>query len=142
MASRDDDRCLTDRGQADCAAVYSRCRDLINESAVTVVVSPLVRAQQTADIAVHQLGLTGNNSVTSELLRPEANLKLLTTWLDQSNAQAMLLVGHQPLLGNLLALLCDDLSLAHEVATASVHGLDVLGFCRGGASLIWRRTPF
>jgi phosphohistidine phosphatase len=142
MAARDDDRCLTERGQADCAAVYSQCRGLVNESAVTVVVSPLVRAQQTAGIALRQLGLADNNSITSELLRPEANLKLLTNWLDQSDVKAMLLVGHQPLLGNLLAWLCDDRSLAYEVATASVHGLDVVGFCRGGASLSWRRTPF
>jgi len=142
MAARDDDRCLTDRGHADCAAVYSQCRDLIDESALTVVVSPLVRAQQTADIAQRQLALFDNNSVTSELLRPEANLKLLTNWLDQSDAQAVLLVGHQPLLGNLLAWLCDEPSMVYGVATASVHSLEVSGFCRGGATLCWRRSPF
>lgn len=142
MAPRDDDRCLTARGRADCSDIYSQCRDSINDPGTMVVVSPLVRAQETAAIALSELRLAHQNAITSPLLRPEGDVSGLARWLDQLDADSVLVVGHQPLLGNFLAWLCDNPAMVYEVATASLHALDVLGFSRGGASLCWSRKPF
>lgn len=142
LAPRDDDRRLTPKGESDCLGVYSQCRGMLTESDLKVVVSPLVRAQQTAAIAAAQLFFSSEQSITSRLLRPEGDIRALAQWLDQLDTSAVLLVGHQPLLGDFLAWLCDEPSMVYGVATASVHALEVSGFCRGGAALCWRRSPF
>ena len=52
----------------------------------------------------------------------------------------MLLVSHQPLVGELLSWLCDDTAL-ESMGTAHLVALELTAFTRGGAQLLWRERP-
>ncbi len=99
-AMRDALRALTPRGAQNAARVGQWLAQGEGMPA-TVWVSPLVRAQQTADAVFRQCG----QPVTlheEALLVPEADIQALLTKLQDLSDDA-LLVGHNPLLSNLLS---------------------------------------
>jgi phosphohistidine phosphatase len=102
---RDDEaRALTARGRRRSRAVLRRARDL-GLSAERMISSPLVRALQTAEIAL-AVSLA-DRLETDPALAPGADpLPLLRRWLEPAGQEApsrLLLVGHEPDLGHLAA---------------------------------------
>jgi phosphohistidine phosphatase len=103
---RDDEaRALTARGRRRSRAVLRRARDL-GLSAGRMVSSPLVRALQTAEIAL-AVSLA-DRLETDPGLAPGADpLPLLRRWLEPAGQEPppgrLLLVGHEPDLGHLAA---------------------------------------
>ena len=70
-----------------------------------ILTSPLIRARQTADIVAEALGLDHGLEEISGLA-PESSVEHLIFGLTRfQNRQHLILVGHQPLLGDLLAFL-------------------------------------
>jgi phosphohistidine phosphatase len=101
-------RALTAAGRRRCAAVLTRLRQR-GLAADLMLSSPLVRARQTAELAVH-----ANLAPSLELaedLRPGGDpLSQLATWLAVVPARSgqrprLLLVGHEPDLGDLASAL-------------------------------------
>lgn len=65
-----------------------------------VVVSPALRALQTAEALNHQV-------IIEDALQPETSVADVLRYLHQHTAENMLLVGHQPWLGDLVAAMLD-----------------------------------
>ncbi|MGS2724479.1 phosphohistidine phosphatase SixA [Porticoccus sp. GXU_MW_L64] len=102
--------------------------------------SPKLRARQTADIACQTLGGSLKPDIIKPLL-PEGDIHELEVLLEHSARQQILLVTHQPLVGEWLNRLTDRTDLAHQMSTSCLACLNVLGFCRGGATLEWLQQP-
>lgn len=96
-ASSDAARELTDSGRLATSRVLASRLDEL--SAVTAILaSPLVRAQQTAEIAAESLGTSVK---TCDWLTPEAGVQGLVSQLECISSP-VLLVTHQPLVGDTL----------------------------------------
>jgi phosphohistidine phosphatase len=135
----DDARQLTDKGRNDTTRiVQARVADM---PLVQIWASPLVRAQQTAEIAASyfpQLTIQ-----TTELLVPEANPQVLMSWLDELNAQfigtdrSILLVSHQPLVGALVNRLCGKPGDYYPMGTSSLAAIRTQVIAADMGDLLW-----
>jgi len=97
-------RAVTDR----LAAVLSRCCPRFD----LLVCSPLVRAEETADVLAARL--VCDRRIVEPLLVPEASPKLALEWLAALREARVLVVGHEPCLSSLigLALGCSPTAIA------------------------------
>ena len=109
-----------------------------------ILASPYLRAKQTAEIAAHGLSVA-DGLFFSDHLAPSGNMPALLRELSMQDLEGktILLVGHEPYLGNLISLLCagDDRAtlrlkkggLCFLTAEKLMHG-----HC---ATLEWLLTP-
>lgn len=132
-AARDDERRLSEKGIAQAKRVgrFCRARDIIPERVLT---SPIVRARETADLFAAELG-GASVDVASFLscgMTPEMGLKELKAFVTTGS---LMIVGHEPDFGLLVAhLLGTDHERIH-VRKASLTLLDVASLRAGGARL-------
>lgn len=98
-AATDAERNLTAHGREE---VLVSAAQLIGKPIDAIIASPYVRAQQTAQLVREALGFTGEIR-TVPWLTPEANPLQVLERLE--SADNLLLVSHQPLVGNLIGLL-------------------------------------
>ncbi|MES2868465.1 MAG: phosphohistidine phosphatase SixA [Pseudomonadota bacterium] len=98
-ARRDADRELTAHGREQ---VLHSAVHLIGQPLEQILVSPYVRAQQTAELVCKALGFTGD-LITVPWLTPESDPKHAISQLPDSGN--VLLVSHQPFVGDLISLL-------------------------------------
>lgn len=141
QVTTDDARQLTEKGRNDTARVV-RARLADMSPLVQIWASPLVRAQQTAEIALRyfpQLTIQ-----TTELLVPEANPQALMDWLDELNArqltntnQSILLVSHQPLVGSLVNMLCSKPDDYYPMGTSSLAAIRAQVVASDMGDLLW-----
>ncbi|MCX7866930.1 MAG: phosphohistidine phosphatase SixA [Limisphaera sp.] len=123
-SGKDEDRALTPRGRRRARALAHALRQRGIQCDL-VWTSPLVRARQTADILARGLRL-GRAPVVVESLAPDQPPRHLVAELQALRPlpDAMMLVGHEPFLSRLAALLC----------TGDPDGLDLTlkkcGLCR------------
>lgn len=101
VARRDAERNLTARGRQQVREVAEH---LQGRPLQAVLVSPYVRAQQTADLLCEELGFTGQR-LTASWLTPESELRQTLRELAGFAHDELLLVTHQPLVGSLAGLL-------------------------------------
>jgi phosphohistidine phosphatase len=140
-AALDEQRNLTDLGRTESARVFQRCAENIDSPLAAIVCSPLVRARQSAEIALDCLPVNSKECLISTALRPEASISGLAAMLESENRWPLLLVGHQPLLGNFLNWLCDEDHLGYGVGTSALFAVDVIALVRGGGTLIANIQP-
>lgn len=130
-APRDEDRALTDKGEA---RLHKACRGLrrLEVFPERIFTSPLARAVQTARIIAEELGFTGDVEAVEELA-PTAAPEDMAEVLKSLAHEQVLLIGHQPYLGQLAGLLI----------TAGARGR--VGIKKGGLARIdiddWREAP-
>ncbi|MEN5255364.1 phosphohistidine phosphatase SixA [Pseudomonas protegens] len=98
-APTDAQRNLTAHGREE---VLGSAAHLIGQPIAAILASPYVRAQQTAQLVREALGFEGEIR-TVPWLTPEANPLQVLEQLD--SVDNLLLVSHQPLVGNLIGLL-------------------------------------
>ncbi len=121
QARTDAERPLTDNGRAQAlrAAEYLR-----EQPPLTLLVSPYVRAQQTAQLVRDAIGFRGAWH-TVPWLTPESELREVLLQLDRFDQGSVLLVTHQPLVGALAGLLIDGhRQQPVPMHTASLAALD------------------
>ena len=110
---QDEWRYLTEKGRASAEKTSSRIARYGPKTRLTIT-SPLTRAVQTAEIAATK-AYRKNTVVASELLLPGADINELAKHLKGcKDAKRVMLVGHEPHLGTLVALL---LGRTNEVVT-------------------------
>jgi len=136
----DSNRRLTEEGKQLSRLVLARAA-AAGVQPLTVLVSPYIRAQETAEIAREMLGLR-SAALPSNALLPDSHPE--TLWdevrLHQQDPQLML-VGHNPLLSEFLTLLLAA-GVAIDLKTSGLACVDV-----GSASaqprgrLVWLLTP-
>ena len=116
QAAGDYERCLTEYGARQVVASVRRllARDLNIE---LLLVSPYVRARQTADIANELLG--GVPLVVSDAVIPEAGVAGAVEALEQASGSrdCIMVVMHQPIIGSLVYYLTGE---RRPMPTASV----------------------
>ena len=117
MARSDAERNLTDRGLRE---VRAQAQRLSGQSALQLLVSPYLRAQQTMQLVREVAGL-GQTPQTVDWLVPETHPQQVLEQLQAYDAD-LLLVAHQPLLGRLAGVLCQGSAAAgRPFATAEVR---------------------
>lgn len=136
----DEMRNLSITGARDVAAMTARSlADL--RSLQQVWVSPLLRAQQTAEIVSNELKKSAINFSmrTSDLIMPEANSALLFNALQSAHCETILLISHQPLVGRFIDLFCGSHPACHAMNTSSMACIDYEVAASGLGSLRWLR---
>ncbi|MBA3947319.1 MAG: phosphohistidine phosphatase SixA [Herpetosiphonaceae bacterium] len=134
----DAERPLTEAGRQQ-LAVVARAMQRLAIRPTSVYASPLVRTQQTAEIVVAVLG--GTLMLTPELA-PGCTFDQLQPLLRQASDDQMLLVGHAPDMGSLVAALIGAGGRAIRVAKAGLAGVEYDGRPRqGSATLRYLLTP-
>lgn len=129
--ARDEDRALTDKGES---RLRKACRGLrrLEVFPERIFASPLARAVQTARIIAEELGFAGDVEAVEELA-PTALPEDMAEVLKTLSHEQVLLIGHQPYLGQLASLLI----------TAGSRGR--IGVKKGGLARIdvddWREEP-
>ena len=117
----DADRQLTEQGRQQILQTAEFLRDIPFDR---VLSSPYLRARQTAELLSATLQRQGNNEVVP-WLTPEEDVREVVRKLDGYPAESVLLVAHQPLLGNLVSWLVDaDRLHGLPMDTASVACLE------------------
>lgn len=137
-ARSDAQRRLTAHGLAEVRAVATAAATRL-AGLQTVVSSPYQRARQTAAEVMRTLGFAGE-LVIEPGLTPGSAIDSLGAIVENSGAGELLLVSHQPLVGELLRYLCDADAL-EPMGTAHLAALELTAFARGGAQLLWREWP-
>ncbi|WP_086931280.1 phosphohistidine phosphatase SixA [Agarilytica rhodophyticola] len=137
-APKDSLRELSALGRQEVAAAVNADKAYL-DSVDYLIVSPYLRAQQTAKIVAKRLeGITCHNS---DLLVPSGDpdqvIKMLYTLFHERNVNTIMLVGHQPLLGTLLDQLCALETGKHRLATASLAAVNVEVMAKGCCQLQW-----
>lgn len=141
-ADRDFQRQLTPQGVADVGAVIRGCAGRLAE-VERIISSPYTRARQSAEIAARELAYPDPLTFT-ELLQPEAELSDLIAYLRDLESgegiNSVLLVTHQPLIGELVSHLSSDSGWLH-LGTANLVAVQAQGLAPGFAEVLWLRTP-
>lgn len=132
----DELRELTDKGRVDTAQVVSnRLADL--QLITQIWASPLVRAQQTATIAANYF--SGLTIQTSDLIIPEASPVAAMEWLQSINRPnlSILLVSHQPFVGELVNSLCGKPAGYYPMGTSSLAAIQLPVVAANMGELLW-----
>jgi phosphohistidine phosphatase len=120
----DSERELTDDGRKKTAAVVKTARRA-GVSPSLIVSSPYVRAIQTARIAASEFGYKGQ-IVEIDSLVPHHSPETAWNELREYRSEAsILLAGHEPLLGNLVAYLLATPTLRIEMKKSAMVRVDV-----------------
>lgn len=120
-ARSDAERPLTEHGRAEVRQSAERLR---GRPLQRILVSPYLRAQQTAELVRETLGLD-LPLTTLDWLTPDDAPRDVASQLDQYPADELLVVSHNPLLGALAGLLVHGhLQLPFSLRTASLVGLE------------------
>jgi phosphohistidine phosphatase len=101
QARTDAARELTRHGRKE---VLQSAAHLVGRPLTTILASPYVRAQQTAQLVRETLGFAAP-IVTVPWLTPDGDLAEILRYLDAHSGEELLLVTHQPLVGDLAGLL-------------------------------------
>jgi len=133
----DEQRHLTERGRSELALASEGFSAFLESSDLVlpqrIYHSPLVRTGQTADILGEALGVPTYPLPT---LAPDAaTVQELGSWLEQSQDEHVLLVGHQPFVSSLIWRLLDDRALP-PLQPGGHAVLALVTGSRGGASLL------
>ncbi len=132
----DEVRGLTNKGREDTKRIVAgRLTEL--QSITQVWASPLVRAQQTAFIATSYFPVL--KILTSELIIPEANPAAAMSWLQSINQQnlSILLVSHQPFVGELVNKLCGKSPGYYPMGTSSLAAIQTSVVAADMGELLW-----
>lgn len=133
----DEQRALTERGRARSRAVLERLVAL-GLTADRLLSSPLVRARQTAEIAV-AAGWAPELRLAAELAPAGAALQRLPGWLEAAasdGARRLALVGHEPDLSSLAASLIGAPAAALELRKAGLIQLDLPSAATPGSGVL------
>jgi len=97
----DSERQLTDQGRQQISEISQTLKQVD-----LVVVSPYIRAQQTADIFLEHTEV--GHRKDSGTLVPDASINEVMSWLEEVDSQSVLLVSHNPLVTELTGWLTGD----------------------------------
>jgi phosphohistidine phosphatase len=122
--SPDSARELTDEGREKTAAVLKRASQAGVEPSL-ILSSPYVRARQTANIAAKELGYRGDLELLDSLVPNGTPEKVWADVRDRADEPAILLAGHEPLMGALVAYLLNAPSLRIDMKKAALVCIEV-----------------
>jgi phosphohistidine phosphatase len=139
--SRDADRALTNEGRKRLREVL-RLAEKADVVPTLILTSPFVRAVQTAEVVMELLGYA-NDLIRTEALVPSSNPE--DVWEEiraNQGVMQLMLVGHEPLLSQVVAFLLNSSSLVIDVKKGSVIRIDIEDFrAQPHGVLKWMLVP-
>ena len=129
----DASRALTATGKASVAAKQKHL-----PSVDSLIVSPYLRALQTADILVAE-GLNVRHRLVDDRVTPDSPLDPIIDELINPKLDNQLIVAHNPLLSRLVRHLCGEDARGVSLSTAEVACLEADEFLPGLVHLKWVR---
>jgi len=135
----DKDRPLTSFGAATVNDVARRLKDEIG-SPDAILTSPMLRAKQTADI-VGSLFKMKDMIVETENLMVGTAPSALINELKKKSAASVVVVGHQPHLGECVSLLTGKTAEKIEIKKANCLLVESEGLKEGQGKLVWSKAP-
>jgi phosphohistidine phosphatase len=136
FAASDAERELTEAGRAEVRQVIRKSADELM-GVNKLLVSPLRRAQQTADVVLEELKAVPRE--TCEWLLPESTPAQVLDTLSGLGDFTYLLVSHQPLVGELVNGLCGRANGYHPMNTGALANVDLDHFALSRGRLVWLR---
>jgi phosphohistidine phosphatase len=128
----DDDRPLTDEGRRKLKAAAAAFRKAIGSELGRIVASPLVRAQQTARLVAEECRLAEAGATeietSSDLVHAVPAGVPIDTLIEPALADdchSILLVGHEPQLGSLLARLVTGIDASIPLRKGMLVGIEL-----------------
>lgn len=122
MAASDPERALTDYGRRE-ASVVAKLLD--GEPLDNILASPYLRAQQTAELVSSRVAYP-RGIATAAWLTPDDDPHQVLDFLAERNERSLLLVSHQPLVGQLISLLIEGHKGGHyPMPTAGLACVEV-----------------
>lgn len=138
QAATDAERALTVAGEAEVRLMASL---LEGQPLDGILASPYVRAQQTAALVRSQIGFE-RAIATAPWLTPDDEPNDVLRYLAERPEQNLLLVSHQPLVSQLVSLLCEGHRRAHvPMPTAALACIETDFVAAGLGSVVLQRTP-
>jgi len=136
----DAERRLTEEGKKKTAEVVKMARRTGLEAPL-VISSPYVRAVETARIAMKELGV--RDLIQSSALVPHGGPEAVWQEMkDYRDARALLLAGHEPLMGRLVAYLLNSPALQVEMKKSAMVRIGVEGVRVAPHGVLrWMITP-
>ncbi len=133
----DEDRRLTSEGQDKTAAVAKRFAVKIN-NVDRIVHSSLRRARETAEIFARYFPEAELQEISG--LAPYDSPEAFCQWLEKEGEERLMVVGHEPFLGNLLGLMITGRPLSFVAfRKAGIAGVEWQG--KGRSQLCWLLPP-
>ncbi|MDX2464024.1 MAG: histidine phosphatase family protein [Porticoccus sp.] len=131
------ERSLSAQGEIETRRVIQQQRDRLS-SLQLIVCSPVLRARQTVQIVTDTLNYTGQ-LLFDDVLRSEGSIAGVERRIDflmrDHQEEEILLLSHQPLIGQILEYLTGETGLAWSMNTSSLASLEAITFGRGCAEL-------
>ncbi len=140
-SGRDRDRELTGKGRTELKRVLEVASHAKVEPSL-ILTSPYARARETAAIARKALG-TGEDLVETKALVPEGEPQSVWAEIcDHRKEESLMLVGHNPLLEQMVAHLLGTPTLRFQFEKAAIVAIEIGNF-RGEPDgvLLWVLTP-
>ena len=107
-----------------------------------IVVSPKLRARQTAEVVAEVLGYGGRDIVVSETVKAMARPSDTVEYLRGLSAESVLIAGHLPNLAELTSfLLCGAGPIRVDISNGGLMRIDVQELPTDNAILKWYLTP-
>ena len=150
----DAERALTAHGRKEAQGAGRSLAKHVGSS-LTILVSPYLRAQQTAQVVLHELKAAGHNKslphglkadeialITVDWCTPEDDPVVALDHLAFRDEAEILLVSHMPMVSALTGLLVDgEMRAGPPLHTASLVELDIPMVAAGMANLLSLRHP-
>ena len=135
----EDDRPLTPAGEREVVLVARGLKQL-GVDLERVVTSPLPRSRRTAKLTAEVLGLTDRLEV-EDVLRPGTAAAAIRDWLLTRHQDPLMIVGHNPNLSDLLALLLGLPAGSESVGLKKAAVASLKGDAQGRYRLRWLAPP-
>lgn len=131
------ERSLSNQGKAETRIIVEQHLESLSKLNL-IICSPVLRARQTLQILTETLNYSGR-LLFEDVLRSEGSVSSLEQYIDTLLASQpvdqILLLGHQPLIGQILEYLTDETGLAWSMGTSALATLEAPVFGRGCAEL-------
>ena len=133
------ERVLSARGEQETQQIVSRYAAELADTSL-IVFSPTRRARETLAVATRTLNYSGQ-LVFDACLRSSSSVGAVEAYFNCLEAENVMMVSHQPLVGSLLNYLTDSHSPGMMMGTSCLASLDLITFSRGCGQLNWLDTP-
>lgn len=124
------ERSLSDQGETETRHIVEQHLGALSKLDL-IICSPVLRARQTLQVLTEALNYSGQ-LLFEDALRSESSISSLEQCIDalltSKSVDQILLLGHQPLIGQLLEYLTDETGLAWSMGTSALATLDTSAF--------------
>ena len=133
------ERSLSAQGEIDTRHVVNQHLNELSQLQL-ILCSPTLRARQTLKTLAEVLDYQGE-LLFEDVLRSEGQVNAVEHCIDSLDIDRVLLLSHQPLIGQILEYLTDKPEIGWSMGTSSLVCLDTIAFGQGCAQLVWHTTP-